>query len=255
MRFQFECGCGTHQGNVRSRNEDNLLCDTTNGVWVVADGMGGEAAGDVASMAVVTAMKTVGKASSADDLLGRTHDRLQRAHDSLLQHAREKEVRVVGATVVVLLAFGNYVACVWSGDSRLYRIRDRRLAQLSRDHNEVGELLSRGVINREEARAWRGRNAVTRAVGVYSKLELETLYGDLRDGDTFILCSDGLTLHVSDEEIKKLVLDQGVEEAKDRLIELALERGGEDNVTVIVVRVSENFDQSTIIIPPRGRVQ
>ncbi|MEO1103120.1 MAG: protein phosphatase 2C domain-containing protein, partial [Pseudomonadota bacterium] len=242
-----ECASGTHQGCGRERNEDNYLSDPKNGVWVVADGMGGEAAGDYASAEVIAAMKTVGQASSADDLLGRTHDRLTRAHDRLLTYANTNAVRVVGATVVVLLAYGPYVACVWSGDSRLYRIRDRRLALLSRDHNEVGELLARGVISREEARAWRGRNAVTRAVGVYSELELETLYGDLREGDTFVMCSDGLTLHVEDDEIKKLTLDNSVEEAKDALIALALERGGEDNVTVVVVRATEVIEQTMIL--------
>ncbi|MEM8664655.1 MAG: protein phosphatase 2C domain-containing protein [Pseudomonadota bacterium] len=252
MNLRFECASGTHAGCVRARNEDNLLCDPAHGVWVVADGMGGEAAGDVASAEVIAAMETIGHASSADDLLGRTHDRLNRAHNRLLTHADDRDVRVVGATVVVLLAYERYVACVWSGDSRLYRIRERRLAMLSRDHNEVGELLARGVITRDEARAWRGRNAITRAVGVYPELELETLYGDLRPGDTFVLCSDGLTLHVEDEEIKELTLGQDVKAAKDALIALALERGAQDNVTVIVVRAVEAVEH-TLILSPRGR--
>jgi len=249
MRFRFECASGTHQGLVRRRNEDGHLCDSAHGIWVVADGMGGEDAGDYASATVISAMRTIGRATSADDLLGRAQDRLARAHEALLAHARERSVRVVGSTVVVLLAYEGYVACVWSGDSRLYRIRDGRLAQLSRDHNEVGELLQRGAITREEARNWRGRNAVTRAVGVYAELEMDVLYGDLRAGDTFILCSDGLTLHVSDEEIREIVRDRPVPEAADALIALALDRGGEDNVTVIVVRAEADPDQTTILQP------
>lgn len=143
---------------------------------------------------------------------------------------------MVAATVVVLLAYDRYVACVWSGDSRLYRIRDGRLSQLNHDHNEVGELLARGAISHQEAADWQGRNAVTRAVGVYDELETDILYGDLRDGDTFVLCSDGLTLHLADEDIKRLTDHAPVDEAADAMISLALERGGKDNVTVIVVR-------------------
>ncbi|MEM6761297.1 MAG: protein phosphatase 2C domain-containing protein [Pseudomonadota bacterium] len=253
MRFAFDCGSATHVGRVRAHNEDGHLCDPEHGVWVVADGMGGEAAGDYASATVISALSTIGNAASAKDLLGRTQDRLGRAHRHLLDYAKRKRARVVGATVVVLLAYQQYVACIWSGDSRLYRLRDGRIAQLSRDHNEVGDLLSRGVINRDEARSWRGRNAVTRAVGVYDELETEILYGDLRPGDTFVLCSDGLTLHVADEEIRDVVRGYDVDEAADKLIELALQRGGEDNVTAIVVRSKLQSDDETTLEKPWRR--
>jgi len=251
MRFKYECASGTHEGRVRTRNEDSLMSDPDHGLWVVADGMGGEAAGDYASATVISAMATVGRATSADDLLGRAQDRLTRAHHHLVAYAREREARVVGAAVVVLLAFDEYVACVWSGDSRLYRLRENRLAQLTRDHNEVGELLARNVITRQEALNWKGRNAITRAVGVYEELEMEVLYGDLRAGDTFVLCSDGLPLHVSDDEIRGIVKDHDVKTAADALIELALQRGGEDNVSVIVVRAEVDTDQTTVFQPLR----
>lgn len=249
MKFRFDCATGTHEGRVRTRNEDALLCDPDHGLWVVADGMGGEAAGDHASATVIAAMTTVGRATSADDLLGRTQDRLNRAHRELVEYAREREARVVGAAVVVLLAFEEYVACVWSGDSRLYRLRENRIAQLSRDHNEVGELLARNVITRQEALNWTGRNAITRAVGVYDELEVEVLYGDLRPGDTFILCSDGLTLHVNDDEIRDIVVENAPRPAVAALIERALSRGGEDNVSVIVVRAEVDTDQTTVFQP------
>ncbi len=249
VKFRFNSAAGTHEGCVRTRNEDALLADPDHGLWVVADGMGGEAAGDHASATVIAAMTTIGQATSADDLLGRTHDRLTRAHRELVEYAREREARVVGAAVVVLLAFEEYVACVWSGDSRLYRLRDNRLAQLSRDHNEVGELLARNVITREEALAWKGRNAITRAVGVYDELETEVLYGDLRAGDIFVLCSDGLPLHVSDDEIRDAIVEHGPTEAVAALIERALSRGGEDNVSVIVVRADVDPDQTTVFQP------
>ncbi|WMS44147.1 protein phosphatase 2C domain-containing protein [Acuticoccus sp. MNP-M23] len=251
MKFRFHCATGTHEGRVRTRNEDALLSDPDHGIWVVADGMGGEAAGDHASATVIAAMTTIGRATSADDLLGRTQDRLTRAHRELVAYAHAQQARVVGAAVVALLAYEEYVACVWSGDSRLYRIRQNRLAQLSRDHNEVGDLLARNVISREEALAWKGRNAITRAVGVYDELEMEVLYGDLRAGDAFILCSDGLTLHVTDDEIRDYVIHNEPEAAVSALIEQALARGGEDNVSVIVVRADVDTNQTTVFHPAR----
>lgn len=249
MKFAMDCAARTHQGCVRIRNEDNHLCAPESGLYVVADGMGGEAAGDYASAEVVRALATVPAAASAEALLADTRDRLAEAHENLRRYASERAARVVGATVVILLVHEGYVACVWSGDSRLYRLRDGRLAQLSRDHNEVGELLERGVLSREDARAWRGRNAVTRAVGVHDTLETETLYGDLRPGDTFLLCSDGLTLHVEDEEIRDIMRRLGPTEAAAALVDLALKRGGEDNVTVLVVRTGEPAER-TVLQPP-----
>lgn len=251
MRFAFECAAGTHRGCVRTRNEDSHLCDLEAGVFAVADGMGGEAAGDYASRRIVDELTGIGRVASAEALLEQTRDRLDRAHRHLRAYAEVKDARVVGATVVVLLVYEGHVACVWSGDSRLYRMRDGRLAQLSRDHNEVGELLERGVLSRGDARSWRGRNAVTRAVGVHETLETETLYGELRTGDTFLLCSDGLTLHVGDEEIRDILRRHRLADAVDTLIALALQRGGEDNVTVVLVRTGEPRGET--VLQPVGR--
>lgn len=239
----------TDVGRVRKRNEDAYHNDPANGVWVVADGMGGHDAGDVASATVVDAMRTVGKPASADDLLGRVQHRLGLAHERLVRYARERKVALVGAAVVVLLVFERYVACVWSGDSRLYVVRDGSIRQLNRDHSEVGELLSRGVISPEEAAVWRGRNAITRAVGVHETLELEAVYDQLCPGDVFVLCSDGLTRHVGDEEIRVIAAMPGAESAVAALIRLALDRGGEDNVTATVVRAVRSTGRDTILRP------
>ena len=252
MTFAFETASLTHTGLVRSRNEDNHVNDPLNGVWVVADGMGGHKAGDVASAAVVEAMMTIGKPASADDLLGRAQHRLGLAHDKLVSYARDHKLGIIGAAVVVLLVFERHVACVWSGDSRLYLVREGMIRQVNRDHNEVGELLERGVITRAEAANWRGRNAITRAVGVHAALELEAVYGDLRHNDRYILCSDGLTLHVSDDEIRDIVMQPSVDAAACSLIDLALARGGEDNVTVTVVRAVAAASRTTVVQPPRS---
>ncbi|MEM7694513.1 MAG: protein phosphatase 2C domain-containing protein [Pseudomonadota bacterium] len=242
----------THAGKVRVRNEDALIINPAAGLYAVADGMGGEAAGDYASQTVVEALGDVEHPASADDLVNQTKARLRDAHKHLVAYAKRSSARVVGATVVVLLAHGAGVACLWSGDARCYRIRHGGIEQLSEDHNELGELVSRGILSKEEAKTWRGRNAVTRAVGVYDELETDMVVGDLWPGDAFVLCSDGLPLHVEDHEIAQIAHDFGPEEACERLIALALKRGGADNVSVIVVAAEAANEMVTRINPRRA---
>jgi protein phosphatase len=141
----------------------------------------------------------------------------------------------MGATVAALLAHDNFYACIWSGDSRVYLVRAGNITQLSRDHTEAQELVERGVLSREEARNWPGNNVVTRAIGVYDDVELELEHGVLQQGDRFVICSDGLTAHVEDREIMDRVLSLVPQAACDELVGLTLERGGTDNVTVVVV--------------------
>lgn len=250
MIFRYHTAQATDVGRVRERNEDNLLSDPDNGVWVVADGMGGHDAGDVASATIVEVMGTIGRPASADDLLGRVQHRLGQAHERLKTYARRNHLPIVGAAVVVLLAYERYMACVWSGDSRLYLVRDSRIRQVNRDHTEVAELLDRGLLTPEQAERWVARNVITHAVGVYDKLELEAVYGDIRDGDIFVLCTDGLTLHVKDNEIRDAVTRDDPERAVESLLALALDRGGEDNVTVVVVRAAKVTD--TVLMFPSG---
>lgn len=252
MELRLRAGGATDVGRVRSNNQDGFLVDDDRQLWAVADGMGGHDAGDRASEAVVRALSTVGTSLSAPDLLSRVQDRLMRAHDEMKSIAHHQNSAMVGATIVALLIFGTFFACVWSGDSRLYRVRNRRIEQISTDHSEVQELVSRGVLTEAEALTWSGRNAITRAVGVHEELEIEVVHGEVRANDTFILCSDGLTNHVSDDEIlHHTVLTMPVR-ACDQLVDLALSRGGEDNVTVIVVRCREHTVREHTVIMPRG---
>ena len=137
---------------------------------------------------------------------------------------------------MALLTFDGHYACVWSGDSRIYVVRGDEIIQLSQDHTEVQELVAGGVITPEQAKSWPGRNVITRAIGVYDEPELEISSGPLEPGDSFVLCSDGLTNHVDDQEILKCVSANVSQRACDRLVEMALEGGGSDNVTVVVAR-------------------
>jgi protein phosphatase len=233
----FRTGAATHVGLVRRGNEDNYLVRPQVGVWAVADGMGGHEAGEVASATVVEALESMGRPVSAPDLLARLEDRILRANTRLREIARSRQGATIGTTVAVLLAYEQFYAVVWSGDSRIYRVRQGGIVQLTRDHTEAQDMVDRGVITREEARTWPRRNVITRAVGVHDDPELELDHGMLEPGDAFVLCSDGLTGHVEDEEILNLIVqEQDAQAACDALVALTLERGATDNVTVVVVR-------------------
>jgi serine/threonine protein phosphatase PrpC len=240
--LQFETGSATHAGKVRNVNEDSFLVGANHGVWLVADGMGGHKNGKLASSVVVDAAKTLGRAASAPDLLARFNDRIYRANAELFRLSGGKEDAVIGSTIAALLVFGGHFACVWSGDSRIYLVRGRTIAQLSRDHTEVQELIDKGVIEPSEARTWPRRNVITKAIGVFDEPDLEAIQGDLELGDTFILCSDGLTGHVDDQEILQHVLKAPAQSACESLIQLTLERGAKDNVTVIVINIRRKDD-------------
>jgi protein phosphatase len=232
----FETGAATHVGKVRQRNEDSYLTMPEIGIWAVADGMGGHESGDLASQIVIEALKSIEAPTSAGELLSLCKSRIFDANTRLKEIGLQRGGVIVGTTVTVLLTFDGYFACVWSGDSRMYIVRDGKIAQVSRDHTEVQDLLSDGVITAEEAQTWMGSNVITRAIGVIDLPEVEVSTDALQAGDVFVICSDGLTRHVEDDEILQLASANDLQEACDRLILLTLERGAVDNVTVVVVR-------------------
>ncbi|APF38518.1 serine/threonine protein phosphatase [Chelatococcus daeguensis] len=235
MAATFETGAATHTGKVRSLNEDRFLARPQAGLWAVADGMGGHEGGEIASAALMTALETIGAPASAPDLLARLEDRVLRANRQLREMSRARG-GVLGTTLAALLVFDRDQACVWSGDSRIYRVRDGSIAQLTRDHSEAQEMVDLGLLTADEARVWPRRNVITRAIGVSDEPELEIHQGRVAPGDIFVLCSDGLTAHVADEEILAHVAGAPPQVACDDLIALTLERGASDNVTVVAVR-------------------
>jgi protein phosphatase len=242
----FRSGAATHVGKVRQHNEDSFLVLSKSGVWAVADGMGGHAAGDVASRTVVEELGRISEPSSVSGLLASFEERVVAANDRLKELSASRGWVTIGTTVAALLIYEEVFACVWAGDSRIYRARKSRIEQLSVDHTEVQQLVESGTITAEEARSWPGRNVITRAIGAEDSPELEMLHGTLEPGDAFVLCSDGLTNHVSDQEILAAVLRCSPQAACDDLIGLTLSRGASDNVTVVVVR----FDPVGATLPP-----
>lgn len=234
--FEFTTGAATHQGRVRDHNEDSFLARPAAGVWLVADGMGGHLAGDFASHAITEQAQWTGIPTSALDLKTRFVDRLLIAHDAIRRHSASLNGATVGATLVALLVYDQHFACIWCGDSRIYLMRGDIFQQMTTDHTEAMDLLREGAITPEEAEHWPRKNVITRAIGVTEKPMTDENYGILRDGDVFLLCSDGLTGHVSDDEIAEILQDYPPQAACDRLVDLTLLRGARDNVTVLVVQ-------------------
>jgi protein phosphatase len=248
VQTAFDVGAATHVGKVRGHNEDNYLVEPSKGIWAVADGMGGHAAGEVASATIVEELNAIPPPTSAEDLLANCEAQVFRANERLLDISAERGT-IVGSTAAILLIYGRTYTCVWSGDSRIYCIRDGEIRQLTRDHTEAEDLIAEGKLTREEARTWSRRNVITRAIGVNEDPELEEAQGVLGPNDTFIICSDGLSSHVEDHEILDLTDGVSSQQACDALIELTLERGASDNVTVVVVR---NLPQAARSTPARA---
>jgi protein phosphatase len=221
---------------VRRLNEDSVLERPERGVWAVADGMGGHAAGDFASAAVVRALDGIGAMGSLGALVGEVRQRLQLVNQSLSEEARQRGQEVIGTTVVVLMLFGAHAVALWAGDSRAYRYRQGQLKQLTRDHSQVEEFVSLGLITPEQAEGHPASNIITRAVGVSGYLELDSEMFEIAAGDTFLLCSDGLYRELDDSDIKGCLALDDCEQACEALLERALARGARDNVSVVVVR-------------------
>ncbi len=240
---RWESAGRSHPGRVRAVNEDALLDRPEIGLWAVADGVGGESAGDRASRMVVEALGRVGEPTAAIAFLTEVRDNLQAANGLLrVEAAAAGSDRLIASTIVTLLVFGQHFACAWAGDSRLYLWRKGRLRQISRDHSEVQELIDCGMLTPREARGHPHSNIVTRAVGAESELVLEMVQDQFRPGDLFLLCSDGLTKELTDDEIAALLPVRPLARTADDLIEAALRHGGSDNVTVVLVEAMDASD-------------
>jgi protein phosphatase len=231
----YETAAATHVGRVRQRNEDAYLLRPEVGLWAVADGMGGHHSGDLASQTIIDSLKSIQPQGTAADLLAACENHVASANQRLKEIGKARGGVIVGATLAALLVFEDFYACLWSGDSRIYMIRGGTITQLSEDHTETQELVAAGTITAQEAQTWPRGNIVTRAIGVFEEPEIEITSGPLLNGDTFLVCSDGLTRHVADTEILSCVSSEPAQQVCDNLISLALERGGLDNVTVVVM--------------------
>jgi len=239
--FHYTSAALSDVGRVRSLNEDSFLDRPDIGLWVVADGMGGHDAGDFASGLIVERLDKLQPPSSARSFLNEVKRLLIEVNDELRRRAQALgEDCVIGSTVVAFLIYGRHYACLWAGDSRIYRLHRGRLQRLTRDHSYVQEMIDSGVLTPDEAAEHPQGNVITRAVGAAEELRLDSDYAELMDEDIVMLCSDGLSGAVDDVEICQLLREKLVDECPTALVNLALDKGSTDNVTVVVLKVSED---------------
>ena len=236
----FQAAASSDVGLRRKANEDRYAVSAELGLYLVADGMGGHNAGQVASeMATAAALEAVqaleGTSSSLSEKLRYAVAAANRA--VYTRSLEDSGLSGMGTTLVALLARGDRTALAHVGDSRGYLIRGPNLRRLTDDHSIVGELIRRREISEDAAREHPHRHVLTQALGVRPSVEPALLEITPAAGDVFVLCSDGLTNHVEDEEIAKTVGAAGdLQEATERLIDLANGRGGDDNTTVVLVK-------------------
>ena len=228
----------TDTGKVRARNEDAFLDQPQQGLWVVADGMGGHQAGDLASRLIVESLAELPAGLDFEDRLDALRDclhRLNRHHSLGLTLTGETPDLLVGSTVVALLAEGSRVACVWAGDSRCYLLRGRQLFQLSRDHSLLQQLVEERGMSPDEAARQPGAHALTRAIGAAEELQLDILELESLPGDVFLLCSDGLYQDLDHDLLTAALLRPSPQLALQRLFELALLGPARDNLSGVVI--------------------
>ena len=221
-------------GNKRKQNEDAMLNHPQAGVWVVADGMGGHLSGDIASRLIVDSIAELEPLDSLENRTEQICGKLIKINQELARFASGiEEGGVVGSTVVVLLAKDCQCVVIWAGDSRLYRFRQGKLTQLTRDHTLVDELML-GGLSRAQALQQTGANVITRAVGGHADLELDKFAFCAEPGDRYLLCSDGLDKEMTSMEISQLMVGRDCQAVVEGLINQALANSGRDNITVVV---------------------
>lgn len=236
--MQYTAASYSHVGMVRKINEDACLELTWAGLWAVADGMGGHAAGDYVSSLAVDSLRSLPMLDSLDEFSGEVRDGLAWVNGIVREETVRRGVAMMGSTVVVLAARGDQAIGLWAGDSRLYRLRAGSIERLTHDHSYVQELQDSGLLNEAEARVHPRGNIVTRAIGVEDNLELQAVALQVQPGDTYLLCSDGLNKTAEDHEIAEVLGHTDPYEVVRSLVHLGLTRGAPDNITAVVVKAN-----------------
>ncbi|HVW28910.1 MAG TPA: protein phosphatase 2C domain-containing protein [Polyangiaceae bacterium] len=241
---------GSDVGRRRQANEDAYLCDDELGLWVVADGMGGHAAGEVASQEAVDTIYGMVKRAHRNPGAQQDPDAALHAAVRLLEGSVQAATYMIyamseldsrksgmGTTISAMMLFGGYMITAQVGDSRIYQVRTESARQLTEDHTLINWQLKQGIITEEEAKNSRHKNVITRAVGNRDYVQVDTTMVEYAAGDVYLLCSDGLHGYLKAEEIPSLT-NLGGRESVRRLIDLANSRGGKDNITAVIVEIT-----------------
>lgn len=228
----------THIGNVRPSNQDALLViPGKHGLYGVADGMGGHKAGDVASrMAAELLPQRLGKGRPNESKLRRAVEEVnERIFDA---QASDPDLNGMGTTLTVIWEDDKRVLLGHVGDSRAYLLRGGEISQISMDHSMVGDMVRKGLLTPEQAQRHPYRNVITRALGASADIQVDVETLEKRAGDQYLICSDGLSEYVRPEEMRDILLALPMEQAADRLLAMALDGGGRDNVSLVIAEVT-----------------
>lgn len=253
----LDMNSATHTGMVRSHNEDSVELEENIGLAVLADGMGGYNAGEIASgiaTALITSetkealtrldMPAIRKASRLPAASRLLHDAVLKANTSIYESANSQpQYAGMGTTLVVGLFCDNNVVVAHIGDSRCYRLRDNALELITRDHSLLQEQIDSGLLTKEVARRSLNKNLVTRAVGIEPDVVPEIHVHEVKAGDLYLLCSDGLNDMVEDEDIELTVssLAANLPLAASQLVQMANDAGGRDNISVVLIKIKQDF--------------
>ena len=242
--------CGmTDVGLKRVHNEDNFLINSELNLYVVCDGMGGHAGGEIASAIAVHTIEEAfslitfehqGGASIEDKITKQIQSIVQLAGKSIFDEAkRERRYRGMGTTCVMAYIHNNSAFVAHVGDSRAYLLRENRIEQLTEDHSLVNERIRAGMLTPEEAKNYRLKNVITRSLGFENEVEVDVQKVELQHGDIIMMCSDGLCNLIETVDMARTMIDNPLQSATRSLIHQACAAGGDDNITVVMLRVDE----------------
>lgn len=236
----------SHRGAVREHNEDAFVEFVDSGLWVVADGMGGYQAGDVASQLICDTV--TGARRRHDGMLGKVEleQAIQRANQRIRQYGQDKlSGQTLGSTVVALLIENDRYHLFWAGDSRCYLWREHQVTQLSRDHSQVADMVEQGLLDEKEAERHPLAHVITRALGVDDGLTLDYRSGPVLPDDRFMLCSDGVSKELGPAELGEFLGGGPLDDVSQAMMHSLLIKKCNDNITCIIVKVSEDCYSST----------
>lgn len=241
MTIHFQSAGRTDTGKVRRRNEDAILVRDETGLWVVADGLGGHAAGDYASHMIVERLAALPRDGDVFDFIESIEDTLSGINTDLRHAARTRGVDIIGSTIVLLVHDKDFMLCGWVGDSRAYCHESGRLVQMTRDHvHGVKEDVTQFGNASPQAQSQPGSGVLTRAIGAEDALFVDWVVAGNRPGTQFVLCSDGVNKEMSDAEIEAACRRHDMPEAVlGDIFETSLDRAARDNVSAVIVQLKD----------------
>jgi len=242
ISFQVSSHGVTDVGHVRSKNEDSILVNENENIWIIADGMGGHHAGDFASQTITNNLSLFKQHASLDDSILLLEENILNSNSVI----RKKSLTLgrnatIGSTVVCVYIWNNFLFTFWAGDSRLYRFRNASLERLTEDHSYVEELVRMGKIEARDAEAHPAANVVLKAIGIDDNLRLDFEYFELQDGDIYIICSDGLYKDLNEGEIGSIIESnpEDMTALSQGLLASSLNAGGTDNTSIITMKICQ----------------